>query len=178
MLGNGMKGLGLLKSNKVWIIFRINSKFEFVLFSHRSFEDLQFAKVNSVHILHPLRHPTLNVVNILIFVHITHLFCNIKSFCSISLSKLSGQKICTWFLSLLLDSAKFGVLAMSSTCYLSYLPSIPKLINTSGILNSNFTENEELYKIVQDFVNQTIQGEQYCILFLGAEQYRPYCTSK
>ena len=49
---------------------------------------------------------------------------------------------------------------MSSTCYLSYLPTIPMLLNTSGILNTKFTDKEEMYRRVQDFVNQTIQGEK------------------
>ena len=56
--------------------------------------------------------------------------------------------------------AKIGVLAMSSTCYMSYLPTIPMLLNTSGILNTKFTDKDEMYRRVQDFVNQTIQGEK------------------
>ena len=49
---------------------------------------------------------------------------------------------------------------MSSTCYMSYLPTIPMLLNTSGILNTKFTDKDEMYRRVQDFVNQTIQGEK------------------
>ena len=59
-------------------------------------------------------------------------------------------------------SAKRGVLvlAMSSTCYMSYLPTIPMMLNTSGILKTKFTDKEEMYRRVQDFVNQSIQGEK------------------
>ena len=34
------------------------------------------------------------------------------------------------------------------------------LLNTSGILNTKFTDKDEMYRRVQDFVNQTIQGEK------------------
>ena len=49
---------------------------------------------------------------------------------------------------------------MSSTCYMSYLPTIPMLLNTSGILNTKFSSQDEMFRKVQDFVNQTIQGEK------------------
>ena len=57
------------------------------------------------------------------------------------------------------------IMTYSSSCYSSYFPSIPMLINTSGILSQNHTDNEEKMSLVRDFVNNSIHGN---IIFLLA----------
>jgi hypothetical protein len=54
-----------------------------------------------------------------------------------------------------------------SACYSSYFPSIPLLINTSGILFNNYTNNKEKLFMVTDFVNSTIYGKGLSINNVG-----------
>ena len=50
------------------------------------------------------------------------------------------------------------ITSSSSMCYTSFFPSIPTLLNNSGLISENFTYNEEMRIRLQDYVNLSIQG--------------------